>query len=135
MKRYAILLNEAIDANNYAETIMGLQVILEGFGDVILENLNDNIEKRGNYLARIRKMILAQEDAHHAFGLKMLEAVTADNPDLRMSLIKRADDYFELIDCFLKASSGLFSHFHIDPRDYHEGLNNNLPQWLVYKPS
>ena len=135
MNNYAGLLNEAINSGNHAETIMGLQVILEGFGDVILNRLNDGLEKRGNQIGRIRKTILSQEDVHHTFGLKRLEEMTRDDPELKSTLIKRAEDYFELINCFLAASSGLFSHFHIDPRIYHEGLNENLPEWLVFKPS
>ena len=72
---------------------------------------------------------------HHTFGLKRLEEMTSSDPELKLALIKRSENYFELIDCFLTASSGLFSHFHIDPGVYHEALNENLPKWLVFKPS
>jgi hypothetical protein len=133
MRAYARLLDEALLAGNQAETITGLQVILEGFGDVILERLNGAIEKRGNTLARIRHLILGQEDAHHHFGLQKLEQCVQESPELKEYLLKRSDNYFELIQQFLYETEEVFSHFHIDPQTYHENINQNLPAWLEFK--
>ena len=133
VRAYARLLDEALLAGNRAETIMGLQVILEGFGDVILERLNGAIEKRGNTLARMRHLILGQEDAHHHFGLQKLELYVQESPELKEYLLKRADNYLELIQQFLDETEEVFSHFHIDPQVYHGKINQNLPDWLEFK--
>ena len=48
---------------DFAETLFGIQVMLEGVGEVVLENLEQGLVKREAGLQRIRRIILNQEKA------------------------------------------------------------------------
>ncbi len=132
MQKYDSLLNEAAKQNNQAELLLGMQVILEGFGDTVLENLESSVANRSNYLQHLRQLILSQEDEHHRFGIHRLNAMVAEKPLLQHQLKLRSNDYLELIEQFVNDCSGLLNHFHLDMENYFESFNNRMPLWLRF---
>jgi hypothetical protein len=79
MSDYKRLINEALNRGDIAESLLGMQVILEGLGDVTLENMNTGISKKRGTFDRIRKVILSQEDEHHDFGIQYFKQYTERN--------------------------------------------------------
>jgi len=136
MLAYRRLLEEALERGNQAETLLGMQVLLEGLGDVTVKHIGDGFNHRKlQYLCqRVRHLITGQEDAHHSFGIKRLQQCLegAAVPD---SLLGRGQDYLELIGQLLASVADLFEHFDEDPQQYKDEFYQNLPAWLTEQQS
>ena len=131
MNRYRKLLEMALRSGELAETLLAQQVILERMGEVILERISDGMTRRGLGLTRLRRVVLHQEHAHHAFGLQCLgQLVTADSALLER-LRERSAEYFLLIDSMLEEQSDLFAFFDEDPTACVADACRDLPQWVV----
>ena len=129
MLQYESLLSDAIENHDLPASIFGLQVILEGMGDIILERLNHGINQRGIGYQKIRKAIIAQEDTHHKTGLSYLEN---NFEDTTMSLQYRhlINDYLFLIDEIFFSLRGLLDYFESDISEYINSFNQNIPYWV-----
>ena len=132
MQAYRRLLTEAWEWGNQAETLLGMQIILEGLGDVAIRHINAGFELRkvGSMRRRVRYLILAQEDAHHAFGLQRFKASIGDEfvPDY---LIQRSQDYLNLLESLMSSVSDLFFHFDEQAEQYTKEFYADLPTWLI----
>ena len=77
---YEQRLQHAADRGNYPETVIGTQIVLEALGEVLLARLERGLARSGAGFRVLRRMMLAQESTHHAFGrtavVSMLEAGT-----------------------------------------------------------
>lgn len=122
MRQYETLLNDAISNQNLSSSILGLQVILEGMGDIVLSHISNGIEQRGIGYRKIRQAILAQEDTHHQFGLDYFR-----NNGRLDSSHEQQDDYLSLIDEMLFSLQGLFDFFDEDTNTYITEFNQSLP--------
>jgi hypothetical protein len=131
MGTYRRLLEEALGRGDRAETLLGLQVLLEGLGDVTVKHIDSGFGHRKlEFLCRrIRHLITAQEDAHHSFGIKRLQQCFAGAP-LPEHIISRSEDYLELLEQLVNSCADLFAHFDEDPRQYREEFYQDLPAWL-----
>ena len=130
MPKYQALLDDALARGDLAESLMGQQVILESFGEVLLTAIDRGIQKRGLGFGRLRRVILAQEEAHHATGERLLEETIADHPTKRHMLQTRAADYLELIEEMFTVGAPLFTAFNEDPAEYRRQFNAKLPDWV-----
>ncbi len=70
MRQYRRLIEDALKRGDLAESLLGMQVILEGLGDVTLEKTNTQALNAGTTFDKLRRIVLGQEDAHHTFGLR-----------------------------------------------------------------
>jgi len=131
MQAYRHLLEEALQRGDRAETLLGMQVMLEGLGDVALGHIGAGFEPRGLQLLfrRVRHLVAGQEDAHHSFGLRRLQSLSEDEP-LRQALAARGQDYLELLERLLDSVAELFESFDEDPEMYKRELHRGLPEWL-----
>jgi rubrerythrin len=131
MQDYRRLLEEALQCGDRAETLLGMQVMLEGLGDVALRHIGAGFEPRGLQFLfrRVRHLVAGQEDAHHSFGLRRLQSLSEDEA-LRQALVTRSQDYLELLDRLLDSVAELFDFFDEDPEIYKREFHQSLPNWL-----
>lgn len=83
--RIRTALAEAIAGRNYTDAIVIQHVALEGLGHAVLERLDEELPAFGEHFGRLRRLILAQEDAHYAFGARMLVSQRHDGHVIRLT--------------------------------------------------
>ena len=125
MQQYESILTAATDNNDLFNSIVGLQVILEGMGDITLSHLDTGIRQRSIGYQKIRRAILAQEDSHHEFGVSYLK--TNITPTSGSSNVA---NYLSLINEMLDSVQGLFDYFDEDVNQYKDEFNDILPGWI-----
>lgn len=121
-KIYGALLDEAIANHDLLSSVIGLQVILEGMGEVALSRLDFGMKQRDAGFQKLRRAILAQEDAHHEFGLQYL-----DKNQLSTRSIG-PEDYLAVISDMLSSMQNLFEFFDEDSEQYIADFRLNLPE-------
>lgn len=130
LNRYRTLTEAAIGRGDLAESVLALQVLFEALGDTTLEMIDAGIERRGGGFERLRRVLRAQEQGHHAFGMRLLNQLAA-SVDERRRLRQRAENYMELVGGMFAGLDELFAHFDEDPQDYLAGFQHRLPAWLL----
>ncbi len=134
LSRYRRLLGDALARGNTAETLLGMQVILEGLGEVTLQRLDAGFPARGAGFRKVRRIILGQEDAHHGFGVRQVERVLRENGESKEYLLSRAEEFLYLVGRMMNEVSPLFEFFDEDPEHYTLDLQEKLPAWLTGGP-
>jgi hypothetical protein len=125
MQQYESLLNEATDNHDLFSSVIGLQVILEGMGDIALSHFDDGMRQRGLGYQKLRRAILAQEDMHHEFGLSYFYKNTPPAVPAVQS-----DNYLSLVDDMLTSLQGLFDFFDEDSGSYMAEFKQSIPQQI-----
>ncbi len=133
LDRYRALLEQAIHQGRFAETLMAEQIILEGLGEAILGRIEFGLAKRQAPFGRLRRILLHQEEAHHAFGHRALERAIAGGQASREDLRLRAREYLALTDEMVITLADLFESIDEAPSLYTANAKSYLPQWLVEK--
>lgn len=123
-KIYEALLDEAIARDDLLSSVIGLQVILEGMGEIALSRLDFGMKQRDAGLHKLRRAILAQEDAHHDFGLQYLKK----NQVLASSI--QPEVYLTVINDMLSSMQNLFEFFDEDSDQYIADFRRNLPDQI-----
>jgi hypothetical protein len=131
LARYRILLEEAIRRGCFAETVMAEQVILEGLGEAILQRIEEGLVKRKAAFGRLRRILLHQEEAHHAFGRRILEQAFAAGSTSPEALRDRGEEYLALIERMVATVGDLLGAIDEDPAAYLSVARGYLPQWLI----
>jgi hypothetical protein len=129
LQQYDSLLMNATENNDLFSSILGLQVVLEGMGDIALSHFDHGIEQRGLGYRKLRRTILTQEDSHHDFGLHYLKQHPLPVKSRRYTDDK-VDCYLSLINDMLASLQGLFDFFDEDAGDYLAEFNHKLPGQL-----
>lgn len=130
MLKYKQLLDNAIANNRYTETLLGQQVILEGLGEVVLENIDKGMSNRMFGFKKIRRIILKQEHAHHEFGIRRLnDWATADKSRID-EISEKSNDYLDLIYQMLNNFHDVFEYFGYDSKDYYTEVEAKMPNWI-----
>lgn len=130
MSHYESLAQAALARGDFDESVVALQIVLEGLGDVVLHNVDAGLSRRGLGFARLRRMLRQQEQTHHAFGTHLLERrIDFGVIDLD-SLRSRAERYLELVDVMLAQLTDLFVAFDEDPAQYRAAFSQTHPTWL-----
>jgi len=129
LARYRASIEASLAQGNLAESLLALQVLFEALGEVVLHAIDTGIERRGGGFARLRLALRAQEQAHHAFGVRTLDSLLAGNQNSTERLYKRSSVYLECIDDMLRELADLFAVFNENPADYRRQLHNHLPKW------
>ena len=131
MQEYKNLLVDALKDNNLAETLLGQQVLLEGLGETVLENIDYGMRNRKFGFQRIRHVVLSQEHAHHQFGLRKLNEWVREDESKKQALSLRVQDYLHLIEQMLISLQDLFEYFNYDAMQYLGDVQHKLPDWVV----
>lgn len=130
LERYRSLLEEALAGGRFAETLMAEQIILEGLGEAILQRIEFGLAKREAPFGRLRRILLHQEEAHHAFGRRALERMIASGMASREELRVRAQEYLALMGGMVTTLANLFELIDEDPALYAGNATSYLPDWL-----
>jgi hypothetical protein len=130
LEEYRKLLFEALDRKDLIEAVLAEQVILEGLGEAILTRIEAGLMKRGAPYARLRRVLLSQEEAHHGFGRRMLERAMAEGRTDAVTLSCRAQDYLVLAERMVLFLSEVFESIDEDPAAWAADIRTFLPPWL-----
>lgn len=130
MEEYRRLIDEALQHRDLAETVLAQQVILEGLGEFIFERISTGISERGLGFRRIKRLLQAQELAHHRFGMRYMEKLESPESTLKA----RGEDYMGLALKMLDELHDLLEYFDEDPALYVAGLYQNTPPWAIASP-
>ena len=131
LERYRALLDDALRRRDFAETLMGEQIILEGLGEAILGRIEEGLVKRGAPFGALRRILLQQEEAHHDFGRRMLDRAFAAGASSPGHLRVRAREYLDQTDRMVSTLGDLFESIDEDPHQYTERARSYLPAWLT----
>jgi len=131
LKCYRALIEEAIRERRFAETLLAEQIILEGLGEAILKRLEAGLLKREAGFGRLRRILLYQEEAHHAFGERTLERAISAGQASPAALRLRAQEYLAVTDEMVLALRDLFTSIDEDATAYVADARRLLPDWLV----
>jgi len=130
MREYRLLIEEALKRGDLTESLLGMQIILEGLGDVALENTSTHSLDSGATFDRLRSIVLGQEDAHHTFGLRYFKKQFPDEQLIPDYLRSRAKDYMGITHDMLASVQSLFEYFDEDIHSYRQQMTLSLPQWV-----
>ena len=130
MARYRLLLDEALDRGDLAESLVGQQVVLEALGEVLLTAVDRGIERRGLGFRRLRRIILAQERAHHSMGDRLLLSMLRDAPAERDRLRSAGANYLSIVEDMYADNAQLLSDFGEDPDEHWSAILRALPDWI-----
>ena len=130
MNTYREVLKDAIDRQDFAETLVAEQVILEGLGGTILKKIEAGLVKRGAPFHKLRRMLIHQEEAHHQFGLRVLTNMLEQGEETYDSLNERIQKYLPLAKTLLFSTQDAFYAINEDPQDYWDDFQQQLPAWL-----
>jgi len=130
LEEYRRILNDALGREDLLETLLAEQVILEGLGKAILTRIEEGLAKRAALFARLRRILLQQEESHHGFGRRMIERAMADGRIDAETLCRRAQEYLSLTDRMMLPLSDLFEAMAEDPSAYANDARAVLPEWV-----
>ncbi len=130
MNQYRRLLMAGIKRQDFAESLLAEQIILEGLGEAILRRLEAGLLKRGAPFQYLRRLLLQQEEAHHGFGLRTLNRMVANGETAENHLAELAPAYLELGKVMLFSAQDSLHAIQEDPQEYWEDFKQGLPLWL-----
>jgi hypothetical protein len=131
LEAYRKKLYEAFTRRDVLETFLAEQIILEGLGEAILNRIEAELQKRAAPFGRLRRVLLHQEEAHYAFGERMIDrAVVAGEADLG-DLRQKAQDYLALTQTMVLMLVDLLDAIDEDPAASAADIRGYLPNWLV----
>lgn len=131
LERYRALIEEAIGERRFAETLLAEQIILEGLGEAILKRLEAGLVKRKAGFGRLRRILLHQEETHHAFGNRTLERAMEADQAAPEALRERAQEYLAVADEMVMVLGDLFASIDEDADAYIKDARSSLPSWLI----
>ena len=130
MNAYRTLTECALKRGDLVETLLAQQVVMEGLGEAVLERVDFGLNARGYGFAKLRRMLLRQEHAHHLFGLRQLRQLVTDDGEIRARVRERARVFQALSDDILRVQAPLFEVFDEDVQAYMRASRQDLPAWL-----
>lgn len=129
LKAYRLRLEHACRRSDLAETLVGQQVVLEGFGELVLSRMNRKFDQRGIGFKRVRKTLLAQERGHHAFGHRMLRDLLVCGQVRSERVSQLTSDYLALVDRMLEELQPVFDVVGADAVCYRQELRERVIVW------
>jgi len=120
----------AAAAKNYLETVIATQVVLEALGEVLLARLDAGLDRAGAGFMRLRRLLRAQEAAHHAFGTQTIAAALAAAEIDDAALQDLASPYLALAGEMIAAGAPALAHFGLTAATIATDLRAHLPPSL-----
>ena len=130
LQRFRTRIERACRRNDFVETLVGQQIVLEGFGGLILEKIDRKFDQRRLGFKRIRKMLLHQERGHQAYGLRMIDKLIVSDALPLKHVRDLGLEYLALVDYVLDDLQPIFDVVGADAIQYKKELRMNLPVWL-----
>ncbi|NKB36102.1 MAG: hypothetical protein GKR93_02885 [Gammaproteobacteria bacterium] len=127
MSQYRSLLESALDRGDKLESLLGMQILLEGMGDVALKRISSGFASRNLAFNRVRKLIVGQEDAHHNFGLRRFQQLIGSQASEWQGMRYQSELYLEVLNNMLHTLQPFFEFFDEHAEDYIDELQGMLP--------
>lgn len=131
LEEYRRLLEEALERQDFFDSLLAEQVILEGLGEAILMRIEEGLARRHAPFGRLRRILLCQEEAHHGFGRRLLERAMATGEVDQDALRRRAQLYLGLTERMVLTLCDLFDTIHEDAAAWAADVKTFLPAWLI----
>jgi hypothetical protein len=126
---YATKLGAAAARGDFLDMVVGTQIVLEALGEVMLARLDRGIARRGDALLRLRRRILAQEAAHHAFGARIVADALAAQPCNASMACESLRAYRHLATGLIDAGAPALRFFGVAADDLRSELDARLSPW------
>jgi hypothetical protein len=130
LETYRSKLDDAFSRREFYETVLAEQIILEGLGEAILNRIEAGLAKRDAPFAKLRRIVLLQEEAHHAFGERIvsraMDAGVIDPTGLR----RKAQEYLALAQTMVLTLADLFATIDEDSSSWAADVKRQVPEWL-----
>jgi len=111
---------------DYPATLVGTQLVLDALGEILLERLEIGLVKHDAGFVRIRRLVRAQEAAHHAFGVAELADLAASTPGGMQELVRCLPPYRLLAGSMIDAGTPILGEFGLAPEDIGSALDARL---------
>ena len=134
LHQFRARLEHACRRRDLPETLVGQQIVLEGFGALILHRMDARFEQRRIGFKRIRKTLLSQEQGHQAFGDRMVRALVESESVELERVHDLVAEYLALIDRVLADLQPMFDVVGADVELYKVALRARLPGWVTAIP-
>jgi hypothetical protein len=131
LSRYRDRVNDALHRGAFAESVLAVQVVLEGVGEVVLKRIEVGLSKRHAPFGRLRRLLLKQEEAHHAFGLRALERAVSNGKASAERLRMLSPEYLGLAISVLASAQDLLESIDEDAAAYAAEVKDYVPRWLI----
>lgn len=131
LEEYRRLLEDALEQGDFFESVLAEQVILEGLGEAILMRIEEGLTRRHAPFGQLRRILLRQEEAHHAFGRRVLERAMARGELDQDALRRGAQLYLGLTEAMVLTLCDLFDTIHEDAAAWAADVRTFLPDWLI----
>ena len=128
--QYAKRLHAALQRKDFAESLLAEQIVLEGLGEALLKKIEVGMIKRKAPFKKLRRMLLHQEEAHHAFGVRNLQRAIDRQEISTEQLCHQAQEYLLLAESMISSVTDLFDAIDEDPKEYLADFHRHLPSWL-----
>ena len=122
-------LERCLHRNDLVESLVGQQVVLEGFGELILHRMNRKFDQYALGFKRLRRMILHQERGHQAFGERFVYGLIVAGAVSEERVGDIMDEYLDLANDVLTDLQSVFDVVGADADLYKNELRLKLPQW------
>lgn len=122
-------LERACGRRDLLESLVGQQIVLESFGELVLHKLNNKLDQRHVGFRRLRRTVLHQEHGHRAFGERVVGRLVAQDSVLRARAYDIAEQYLDLIDTVIDQLQPLFEVVEADAGLYKAELRARMPRW------
>jgi len=131
LEEYRRKLDDAFARRDLYETFLAEQIILEGLGEAILGRIESGLAKREAPFGRLRRILLRQEEAHHAFGERMIDRAFQTGRTDPGELSRKAEEYLSLTQTMVLSLAELFDNIEEDPSAWASDIQRYLPEWLA----
>jgi hypothetical protein len=127
--QFSALIARAVARGLLLETVVATQVVLEALGEALLSRLEAGLARHRATFPDLRRRILGQEIAHHAFGMQWVaREVAAHRVDVA-SLQAVAAPYVAQGDAMIVAGANAIAHFALTPAQIGADFRARLPSW------
>lgn len=130
LEEYRRKLDEALTRRDLDETFLAEQIILEGLGEAILHRIEAGLAKREAPWGKLRRILLHQEEAHHAFGERMIVRAFEIGRTDAGELSRKAQEYLALTRKMVLTLVDLFETIDENPMEWASDVHAYLPDWL-----
>lgn len=96
-----------------------------------MSRIDAGLTKRNAPFGRLRRVLLHQEEAHHAFGCRQLERLVAEGRVSRDRLRARAPEYLGLTEAMVTTLSDVFASIREDAGAWASDVPRFMPDWLT----
>ena len=121
---------QAINEGRYAESVLAVQIVLEGMGETVLRAIDSQMEQRRLGLKKLRHIIVHQEVAHHTFGLRELDKAVAAEGLEQSEVVRLSQEYLDLSERVFAELDTVFEYFDSSQQRFQASVQGALPGWL-----